>query len=650
MLRKRNTHKKRITPLFMILIMIMSLHGWNNNIVFAEDDGFEKAPIDLDELESEIMAVVDWKKEELQSPDGLLLTNDFLENAGETSADWYVIGLGRTGVADNFADYTAVIKDDVEKRYQTEEKLSDAKATEWHRISLAILAAGGDPTKVGESENGEAIDLIADGTYYRGKDTRPLGTQGINGWIWGLITIDSMRYDIPDDAVETRDSIIQEILRSQLDDGGFALNTFEEDADVDLTAMAIQALAPYYNSEETYTYEQTTTGKEVTNTVRDVVDEAVELLSALQSDNADYDMAGISNVESTSQVIVALTALGIDPLADERFIKNGNTLLDAILAYKMPDGGFIHSETYDEENEFADPDESNSMASEQVLYTLTALYRFYDGKRSLYDFREEMSEEAKEKIKTTTKAIAAIPDDSDNKDELKKAFKLYEEVPVTERSYVYNYAKLADAMAKENIENTSESIAEHMGQNENGKGYNPPLFESEESDTEDEMFTEKDEQKAVSLLNEPISTEYHVEVTALIDKIQNQDAKDEHEAMLVELEELKSAIEDEQAEIDQVNQLILDELYPFSTVTKDDKSTVDEIMKRYEALESYDKEKVQDYEAVEKAATQIDNTSRATYITVGVIIVIAVMLLTLVVRHKKRKKAKEKEQMMDMAE
>ena len=70
---------------------------------------------------------------------------------------------------------------------------------------------------------GNPIDLIADGTYDRGRTT-PLGRQGINGWIWGLIALDSLRYPIPDGAFYTRDDIILEILRQQLPDGGFALS------------------------------------------------------------------------------------------------------------------------------------------------------------------------------------------------------------------------------------------------------------------------------------------------------------------------------------------------------------------------------------------------------------------------------------------
>src|SRR5690625_2247645 len=247
-----NKIRAKLVFLFlMTLIVFLPISEHLNGTVYAGDDLFATASIARDQLESYMVDIINWKKNQINQSDDSLLTNVFLENAGETSVDWYVLGLGRAGIPDDYAAYLAITKDIVEKRYETEEKLSNAKATEWHRISLAILAAGGDPTSFGEDEQGQPIDLIADGTYYRGKDTRALGTQGINGWIWGLIALDSLRYKVPDDVVETRDSMIEEILSAQLEDGGFSLNTYEQDATVDLTAMAIQALAPYYNSEET---------------------------------------------------------------------------------------------------------------------------------------------------------------------------------------------------------------------------------------------------------------------------------------------------------------------------------------------------------------------------------------------------------------
>ena len=190
--------------------------------------------------------IVAWKKADNGSTaDGFLLNDAFLALAGTTPGDWYPIGLSRLGVEDRYDAYLAVLRDQVEERYRQPGALSAAKATEWHRIALAVLAAGGDPTSFGTDGDGQPIDLIADGTYNRGRQTS-LGRQGINGWIWGLIALDSMRYELPDDAFYTREDILLEILCRQLADGGFALSGSA--ADPDITAMAVQALAPYYNT------------------------------------------------------------------------------------------------------------------------------------------------------------------------------------------------------------------------------------------------------------------------------------------------------------------------------------------------------------------------------------------------------------------
>ena len=387
-------------------------------------------------------SVVDWKKRDNGSPaDGFLLTPSFLEEAGTPAGDWYPIGLGRLGIEDNNEGYLAVIAEKVSQRYREENRLDKSKATEWHRISLAILAMGGDPTRIGADENGSPINLIADGTYDRGK-TVSLGRQGITGWIWGLIALDAMRYEIPDGAYYSRDDIITEILRLQLEDKGFALTG--KRADPDVTAIVLQALAPYYNSEKVYTYQPKDGEGEISQTVRQAVDDALALLSALQKDTGDFSSWGIRNVESTVQVMVALCSLGLDPLTDERFIKNGNTLLDGILQYQHEDGGFVHSFVQDPENPGVLSDKSNSLAGEQALYAMAALWRQQKGMRTLYDFRPEQSEALKKRIAELEAAIGAM-DASPARTELEALLTSYYSLPADERSYVGNYGTLSDA-------------------------------------------------------------------------------------------------------------------------------------------------------------------------------------------------------------
>ena len=72
---------------------------------------------------------------------------------------------------------------------------------------------------------------------------------------------------------------------------------------------------------------------------------------------------------------MALSALGIDQ-KDKRFVKQGHTVLDAVLQYRQTDGSFVHS---------AEEKGNGQMASEQGLYAMVAALRSMQGKPSLYD-------------------------------------------------------------------------------------------------------------------------------------------------------------------------------------------------------------------------------------------------------------------------
>ena len=571
--------------------------------------------------------IINWKK---TGSDSFLLNNSFLELAGSTAGDWYPIGLSRLGKDDNFGGYLAVLKDNVEARYKEQGKLSSAKATEWHRIALAVLAAGGDPTDFGVY-NGQPIDLIADGVYDRGKTTS-LGRQGINGWIWGLIALDSKRYEIPENAYYTREDIIKEILAQQLSDGGFALSG--KNADPDITAMALQALSPYYNSEKRCSYTLKSTGEEVEKTVREVADGAVECLSELQLGTGDFKSWGTENVESTDQVLAALCCLGIDPLKDERFIKNGNTLLDGILKYKMSDGGFAHSFTFDPENPAAVPNSSNSMAGEQTLYTMAALWRFENNMRRLYDFRPEQSETLKERISLLESGISEITEDTDS-ETLERLLTAFYSLPENERSYVDGYWKLSDMARKKGID--IEQIAESAV---------VETFEENNGETEDVIFSESDKRTAEAL-PQKLTTEQYVTVTALLDKLERSKDFEGKARYLEKLTKAKAEIAAVQSEIDSINGEILEKLYPYDSITLSDKKTVDEIYARYEALSEYDRTKITGSDDLVKTKTKLDNILRGIIIAVvlGVIAIITAVLLILRIRRRRRKKEREMEEL-----
>ena len=284
-----------------------------------------------------------------------LLTSDQLV-PGESVSDWMAIATGCSGDPVKRKAYLKGLEDYVTEQYAENGGLHRIKATEWHRISLAILALGGDPSCFGK----EAINLIADGTYHF-QMADSLGLQGLNGWIFALITLDAAGYEVPDDARFTRQDMIREIIAAQTEDGGFGLSG--DGADVDITAMALQALAPYYAENAD---------------VAAAVDRALSWLSARQNENGDFTSWGSATAEGTAQAVIALCSLGIDPRTDERFIKSGNSPVDGLMQYQTENGMFRH--TFDSEPDI--------MATEQAALALIALDRLDRGDKRLYDLTD----------------------------------------------------------------------------------------------------------------------------------------------------------------------------------------------------------------------------------------------------------------------
>ena len=277
---------------------------------------------------------------------------------GVIGGEWAVIGLARSGfnVPDSyFENYFRVVETHVRNSGGV---LHENRNTEYARVILALTAAGFDPRNVA------GFDL-----------TVPLGdfertvAQGINGPIWALIALDSLDYPMPvnpNAAVQaTRDMYIAEILRRQTSDGGWNLTAGvrgeverSETGDPDITGMALQALAKYQDRAD----------------VRAATNRALNMLSTVQGADGGFSSWGDPNSESAVQVLVALTELGI-PFDDERFVKNGNTIVDNILSFQNADGSFNHT---------SGPDGNSQMASEQALYGLVAVQRALEGRNSLY--------------------------------------------------------------------------------------------------------------------------------------------------------------------------------------------------------------------------------------------------------------------------
>lgn len=273
------------------------------------------------------------------------------------NSEWGILAFARLGYAvpqDFYETYYASVYSKVAEEANKSKERWDNKVTETQRLALALTAMGKDPRHV----NG--INLL-DYTWNKqahfpnAYDIGALGDrQGSNELIFGLLAVEAHHsFTQPKDASMTVEAMVDKLLEKfQLAEGGFGLYD-NQTLSIDLTAMAIQALAKH--QDKPY--------------VQEAIDKALAKLSMMQSIDGSY-----GNAESTSQVILALTEIGIDPHQDARFIKDGLSVLDGLMLYANEDGSFSHTIVSG----------ANPMATEQALYTLVALNRFYENKLSLY--------------------------------------------------------------------------------------------------------------------------------------------------------------------------------------------------------------------------------------------------------------------------
>jgi len=191
-----------------------------------------------------------------------------------------------------------------------------------------------------------------------------LGKQGSNGYIYSLIALSSET--IPPNAKWTQEPIIDKLLTYQKTDGGFSLTT-TGNSDIDVTAMALSALAPYRKQD----------------TVKVAIEKALSYLKKAQGTDGNFEYNGEKSSETVSQVMIALSSLGMDAKSKD-FTKNNKTLLDVLLTYQLSDKTFAH----------ISGGESDSFATEQAVMALTAYNRYATGKSGIYELAVDSSSAA----------------------------------------------------------------------------------------------------------------------------------------------------------------------------------------------------------------------------------------------------------------
>lgn len=275
--------------------------------------------------------------------------------------EWAVLGLARAKVPLSeayIAAYYEKVVAYVQKNMGADGVLVDPESrnptvTDNERIILALTAIGKDPANVGGKN---LLTALQDKDIMKVTDT---SKTDINGLVMGLLALNSRNY--------TSDTswLVQAVLEQQNEDGSWSASADTKPVgDVDMTAMALQALAPYHKD----------SGNETVNTA---VEKALNWLSGKYR-------SGYDSSESCAQVVIALSALNLDANTDARFTKTveGKTLsvLGNLLQYRVAEnGGFKH--------QFADK-AVNEMATEQALCAMAAYARFTEKANALYDMTD----------------------------------------------------------------------------------------------------------------------------------------------------------------------------------------------------------------------------------------------------------------------
>ena len=280
------------------------------------------------ESETYTVAQVESLRDGIVAYNGAAGGQDFINgalcaDAGE-SAEFYAIALSQSGNYD-FSRYESALL-----YYLDAHDVYSAASREKYALTLAAI--------------GSTDRYIADTA------DEAIGELGVMSLVFGLHLLNN-GYD---SCLYSTDGLLSEILSYQRGDGGWAV--MGSYGDVDVTAMTLQALAPHYGSR---------------GDVTAAVDSAVELLSQRQLDSGGFKSMGVENCESAAQVIIALSALGIDAQTDGRFVKNGSSAMNGMMQY-YAGGGFAHT------------DGVNDNATLQAYCALTAYCRYGYGQGSLY--------------------------------------------------------------------------------------------------------------------------------------------------------------------------------------------------------------------------------------------------------------------------
>lgn len=276
--------------------------------------------------------------------------DETVSGAAGSTMDDYVILLNRFGVK---ADFSAYVRAAAEKLQSGE--ISNPVSRQ--KCALSLLSCGAS----------DAVPApLADET---------IGKLGVMSYIYGLHLLNNgLSSDL-----WTVEAVLDKLLELQKEDGGWAV--MGQHGDTDVTAMCIQALACNSGNNAR---------------IMNAISRGLEMLSDRQLENGGFTGSGRENAETSAQVVMALSSLGMDACNDERFIKSGISVMDALMEYHLSDGSFSHLPGDDTRNETA------------TMQALQALYAYLNRGERLFDLSSIGNREYETKAARSWKSWALV--------------------------------------------------------------------------------------------------------------------------------------------------------------------------------------------------------------------------------------------------
>jgi len=229
----------------------------------------------------------------------------------------------REAIALNYTSkYVSELKD-ISNKFKINETQS---ASAYAGNIIGLIAAGKDPQ--------EYVTLLVNSQTDEGKFIVDQWDDYPTTIAYSIIALDmaNAEYDVQ--------KAVEALMNEATEEGHFG--------DVDTTAICIMALANHKDIEG----------------VANLINSSLEYLKSQQLDTGGFEAWGAENPYSISSVIQALIANNINPLSQD-WIKNGNTMLDALLRFKVNDH-FEYTSQWGKDIK---------MATEQAFTALADLYR-----------------------------------------------------------------------------------------------------------------------------------------------------------------------------------------------------------------------------------------------------------------------------------